>query len=89
MTEEDPIWLTWHEPEVADLTDDELDDYIAHWRGRWEEYRRLLQEGGEGHPNAYRWGFSQWNCSKKESIGLREIERRRITRERATNTEGQ
>lgn len=80
--EPDPEWLTWHEPEVADLTDDELADYIAHWRGRRHDYETKRSAVSADHPDAYRWGYSAWWCSKKESIGLRETERRRIRRDR-------
>lgn len=81
-TGSDPIWLTWHEPEVADLTDEELDEYIAYWRGRGAEYRRKRSEVPDDHPDAFRWGYSGWKCSGKESIGHREVERRRIRRQR-------
>ena len=77
----EPIWLNWHEPEVADLTDDELADYIAYWRRRGDEFRRKRQAVTTEHPNAFRWGYSGWKCSTKESIGIRETERRRIRRE--------
>lgn len=81
-TGSDPIWLTWHEPEVADLTDEELADYIGYWRGRGDEYRRKRSEVSDDHPDAYRWGYSGWKCSCKESIGHREVERRRVWRQR-------
>jgi hypothetical protein len=82
--EPEPIWLDWHEPEVADLTDQELADYVHHWRGRREGYLRKRRRVNKDHPDAYRWGYSAWWCSKKESIGNRETERRRIQREIGT-----
>lgn len=78
----DPIWLHWHEPEVADLSDAEVEEYVAYWRTRGDHYRRQRAAVDKYHPQAYRWGYSGWWCSKRESIGLREIERRRIRRER-------
>ena len=76
-----PIWLNWHEPEVADLSDQEVLEYIAYWRGRREEYLRKRQGVADDHPDAYRWGYSAWKCSSKESIGHREVARRQIRRE--------
>lgn len=81
-TGSDPIWLTWHEPEVADLTDEELAEYIGYWRGRGEEYRRKRRRVSKDHPDAYRWGYSGWWCSKYASKGHREVERRRVRRQR-------
>jgi len=75
-----PEWLGWHEPEVAGLTDEELAEYVAYWRERRAEFRRERRRAGTGHADARRWSFSAWKCSKRESIGIRETERRRIRR---------
>jgi hypothetical protein len=73
---DEPIWMTWVEPEVADLTDGELQEYIDTWRGNGERYRAQRQQISTSHPDAYRLAYSAWWCSKRESIGLREFQRR-------------
>lgn len=73
-----PAWLNWQEWEVAGLTDAELSEYIAYWRQRGDHYRRMRRAVDADHPHARGWGYSGWQCSTRESIGIREAKRRRI-----------
>ena len=77
---DEPIWMTWVEPEVADLTDDGLQEYVDTWRSNGERCRAQRQRVSMSHPDAYRLAYSAWWCSKRESIGLRELQRRALQR---------
>ena len=72
-----PFWLDRPESAIADLTDEQLAEFIAYWHDRREAYRRLREQVTREHPDAYRWGYSSWWCSKYESMGIREAKRRR------------
>jgi hypothetical protein len=73
-----PIWLEWVEPEVVDLTDEELQEYLDELASRAEQYRLQRRSVSSEHPEAYRFAYSAWWCSKRLSIGVREQQRRRI-----------
>ncbi|MEI6363538.1 MAG: hypothetical protein WCP95_15555 [Actinomycetes bacterium] len=79
---EDPIWLDWVEPEVTDLAGEQLHAFVDQWHREAQRYRRERQRVSAGHSDAYRFAYSAWWCSKRESMGLREQQRRRIIRER-------
>jgi hypothetical protein len=79
---DEPVWLDWVEPEVADLTDVQLQEYVAEWSSEAKRYRRQRHGVTLEHPDAYRVAYSAWWCSKWESFGLREQQRRQIRRAR-------
>ena len=75
-----PFWLDRRESVIAELTDEQLAEFIAYWHDQREGYRRLREEVTAEHPDAHRWGYSSWWGSKYESMGIREAKRRRIER---------
>jgi len=78
----EPIWLDWVEPEVVDLSDEELQEYVDEWSDEADRYRRRRRRVAQEHPDAFRFGYSAWWCSKNVSKGRREQARRQIKRER-------
>ncbi|MCX6434042.1 MAG: hypothetical protein NTX29_15125 [Actinobacteria bacterium] len=78
----DPIWLDWVEPEVVDLSDEQLQQYVDDWSSQADGYRRRRRRVNKEHPDAFRFGYSAWWCSKNASKGRREQARRQIKSER-------
>lgn len=80
---ERPEWMDWIEPEVSNLSDEELAAFAEYWRAQGDAYRKKRQSVGRDHPDAFRLGFSGWWCSKRESMALREMARRERRRRHA------
>lgn len=62
--------------ELTAMSDQELADYVTYWRERGDAYREARRMLPKEHPDAYRTGYSGWWCSKFESSGRREQQRR-------------
>ena len=75
-----PEWMAWVEPEVAQLSDPELDEFVANARRFAQEARQARQAVDRTHPDAQRLGYAAWGYSKRESMGLREKARRAAQR---------
>ena len=62
--------------ELGELTDDQLAEYVDHWRARMEADRLARSLLTRDDPAAYRTGYSGWWCGKLLSNGLWEQKQR-------------
>ena len=69
-------WADVPYAELGELTDDQLAEYVDHWRARMEAYRLARSLLTRDDPAAYRTGYSGWWCGKLLSNGLWEQKQR-------------
>ncbi len=76
VPEDAPIWLDWVEPEVANLIEEELQEYVDEWQATRDEYLSEREKVSKDDPKARQLGYSAWMSGRRRSSGGREQARR-------------